>query len=112
MSELEEIATYRYMWNAVGDACPKCRSLHGYDFGDQDIFNERLFSRIWGDVWDFDADHSLAHGAQQYNCRCQLTVRVEFDWNRWRELQEMRQTITRYGKHVTVTRSRKTGRFV
>jgi hypothetical protein len=40
---------------------------------DQDIFQNVLWDVFWGNIWNLDADHSLAHP----NCRCQLAVRVE-----------------------------------
>jgi len=89
---VDEAISYVFTWHSLSDACPKCRSLNGQEFRDQDLFQQRLFSHIWGDIWDLDADHSLAHGEQQYNCRCQLEVRVEFkpeeieEWNTFLEL--------------------------
>ena len=93
MSELEGIATYIFTWFSHADACKKCLALNGRDFHDQDLFQEVLWDPIWGDLWDLNADHSLAHGRQQYNCRCQLTVRVEFDWSKWQELTDFRSAL-------------------
>jgi len=64
---------YVFVWHALRDACPKCRSLSEQEFHDQDIYQHTVFSVIWGDIWDLDADHTLAHP----NCRCQLEVRVD-----------------------------------
>jgi len=75
----EEEISYVFAWHALSDACPICRSLNGQEFRDQNLFQEKVWSPIWGDIWDLNADHSLAHGEHQYNCRCQLEVRVEFD---------------------------------
>ena len=112
--ELEGIATYIFTWFSHLDAkaCSKCRSLNRRDYRDQNIHQEVLWDPWYGNIWDLDADHSLAHGVKQYNCRCQLTVRVEFDWSKWRALQELRETISRYGKPRAVYRERETGRFI
>jgi hypothetical protein len=91
MSELEDVASYIFMWNSLSDACPTCASLNGQDFRDQDIYQEVLWSPIWGNIWNLNADHSMAHGGAQHNCRCQLTVRVEFDWNKWSVIKELRE---------------------
>ena len=94
MSNIDEAITYVFTWHALSDACRVCRGLNGYEFHDQDLFQERLWSPIWGDVWDLNANHSLAHGVRQYNCRCQLEVRVEFnieeveEWNTFLDLME------------------------
>jgi hypothetical protein len=81
MSELEGIVTYTFKWISTVDArtCRKCRGLHGYVFQGQDLFQNVLWHPIWGDVWDLDADHSLAHGNQPHNCRCRLHVDAMVD---------------------------------
>jgi len=89
MSNIDEMFKYIFKWNDLSDACPKCRSLNGREWRDQDLFGEVLFDVIWGDLWDLNADHPLTHP----NCRCQLIVRVEFDWSKWDELQELRETL-------------------
>ena len=91
--KLQDVATYIFTWFSLSDACRKCRALNGRDFHDQDLFQEVLWDPVWGDLWDLNADHSLAHGREQHNCRCQLTVRVEFDWSKWRELNDFRNAI-------------------
>jgi len=91
MSSVDEIFSYVFAWHALSDACPKCRLLDGQEFRDQDLYQERLFSVIWGDIWDLNVNHSLAHP----NCRCQLEVRVLVDWSRWRELQELRGIVSK-----------------
>lgn len=92
MSELEGIATYIFTWFSLSDACPKCRSLNGRDYHDQNIYQNTLWDVHWGDIWDLNADRSLMHGGSG-TCRCQLTVRVEFDWSKWRALEEMREVL-------------------
>lgn len=42
------------------------------EYRDQNIYQNTLWDVHWGNIWDLNADHSLAHP----NCRCQLTVRV------------------------------------
>jgi len=87
MSSVDEAFSYVFVWHALSDACPKCRSLNGQEFRDQNLFQETLFSHIWGDIWDLNADHTLAHP----NCRCQVEVRVEVDWSKWDVLREIRE---------------------
>lgn len=90
MSELEDIATYIFMWNSLSDACPKCRSLNMREYRDQSIYQNVLWDSWYGNVWDLNRDRSLMHGASG-TCRCQLTVRVEFDWSNWDALKEMHE---------------------
>jgi len=95
MSEdVDALFSYIFTWHAFSDACRKCRYLDGKEWTDQDLFQEVLWDPIWGDIWDLTASHSLAHGKQAYNCRCQLTVRVEVDWDKWRELNELRNSLS------------------
>lgn len=79
MSNVEGVISYVFTWHSHVDAksCQKCLALNGREWRDQDLFQERLYDMFYGDVWDLNADHSLAHGGHQHNCRCQLTVRVE-----------------------------------
>ena len=79
------------MWQALSDACKKCAVLNGREWRDQNLYQNVLWDPVWGNLWDLDADHSLAHGVKQYNCRCQLTVRVEFDWANWDVLREIHE---------------------
>jgi len=72
MSEEPKI-NYVFMWHCLSDACEKCRSLNGREWREQDLFKEVLWDMFYGDIWDLNANHSLAHP----NCRCQLEVRVE-----------------------------------
>jgi len=66
------IFQYVFAWHSLSDACPKCQSLDGKEFYEQDLFQEKLFSEVWGDLWDLNRDIPLTHP----NCRCQLEVRV------------------------------------
>jgi len=93
VSSVDEAVSYIFTWHSLSDACPKCRSLNGQEFRDQDLFQERLFSHIWGDIWDLNADHTLAHP----NCRCQLDVRVEVDWFQVPELVELQVNLADLG---------------
>lgn len=91
--------SYAFRWNALSDACPKCRQLNGREWHDQDLFQGVLWDSIWGNIWNLDAGHSLAHP----NCRCQLSVRVnvafrdlqvEFE-NLLRVLRALREELER-----------------
>jgi len=75
-SKMSEAISYIFTWHSLSDTCPKCQRLNGKEYREQDLFQERLWDMIEGDIWDLDANHSLAHGKHQYNCRCQLEVRV------------------------------------
>jgi hypothetical protein len=111
MSDVEQAITYVFAWHALSDACPKCQNLNGREWHDQDLFQGVLWDPIWGNVWNLDADHSMAHGDFQYNCRCQLEVRVNFDITQVEEYVVLMDTITLYGKPVTIYREAETGRF-
>lgn len=91
--QLKGVATYIFTWQALSDACPKCRSLNGKEYRDQNIYQNTLWDVIWGDIWDLNADHSLTHP----NCRCQLTVRVDFDWSKWNAFKELNETFEQNG---------------
>jgi len=93
MSEVEDAISYVFMWHALSDACPKCQALNGKEWLDQDLFTHTVWDSVYGDVWDLDADHSLAHGAQQYNCRCQLEVRVAVELDELNEYAEFRELL-------------------
>jgi len=90
MSNVDDALTYIFTWHSLSDACPKCRSLNGQEFHDQDLFQERLFSHIWGDIWNLDADHTLAHP----NCRCQLEVRVIVEIEELPEYNDLSELIS------------------
>jgi len=94
-AELEDVATYIFTWHSMIDSysCAKCVALNGREYREQDLFAPVLVDPEFGPIWDLNADHSLAHGRTKYNCRCQLTVRVEFDWSKWEVLQEIQETM-------------------
>jgi len=94
MSTIDDAITYIFKWNALSDACDKCKNLNGREWRDQNIFQGVLWDYIYGNVWNLDAGYSMAHGQFQYNCRCQLAVRVEFDWSKLSVLKELQQIIT------------------
>jgi len=73
MSDVENAISYVFAWHALSDACPKCQALNGREWREQDLFQNMLWDPIYGDIWNLDASHTLAHP----NCRCQLEVRVE-----------------------------------
>ncbi len=85
---------YFFVWHAMGDACPQCAQLNGQTFEDQDIFQSTLWSPWWGDVWDLDAGRPLTHGGTGINCRCQLEVRVVFDWSRIKAIGELERVLS------------------
>lgn len=99
---LQDNVRYIFKWNALTDACPKCRRLNQREWWDQDLFQNLLWDPYEGDIWDLDANMTLAHP----NCRCQLAVRVEA-----KPMITVSETFMRYGKQVTVHRDPTTGRF-
>lgn len=104
MSTIDEAITYIFKWNALSDACPKCRRLNGREFYDQDINQGVLWGLGEGEIWNLDADHSMAHCKHSAcNCRCQLAVRVECDWSKWEPLKELQQTLHNGGMPVDLT---------
>jgi len=93
MSSPDDAISYVFMWHSLSDACEKCRHLNGREWRDQDLFQQVLWDPIWGNLWNLDTDQKLTHP----NCRCQLEVRVEFDWSKWEEFQELQETIGLFG---------------
>jgi len=94
---VEEAISYVFAWHCLSDACPKCQNLNGREWTDQDLFQEYLWDPIWGNVWDLWADNSMAHGEEQYNCRCQLEVRAEFNVEEWKEFVELGVLLRQFG---------------
>jgi len=92
MSEVDEAISYVFVWHALSDACSKCQALNGSEFRDQNIFQNTLWSAS-GDIWDLDINQSVVHP----NCRCQLEVRVSFDWNKIREIGELQNILQNAG---------------
>ncbi len=86
---MDEGISYVFVWHCLSDACPKCQSLNGHEWHDQDIFQETLWDAIWGNLWDFNSDHTLSHP----NCRCQLEVRTIIDWNKFVEIKELQSLL-------------------
>lgn len=84
-----EFVTYVFTWHALTDACSKCRYLDGKEYRDQDVFQSVLWDHFWGDIWNLNAGYSLAHP----HCRCQVEVRVEIDWPKFRALSEFEQAL-------------------
>jgi len=90
--QIDEAITYIFTWHSLSDACPKCQRLNGREYREQDLFQERLYDWMEGDIWDLNANYSLAHP----KCRCQLEVRVELHIEKIEEfatLQEMLELI-------------------
>ena len=71
--------TVIFTWNAVIDArsCNKCKALHGYSWTFQDEMPNFLDHPQFGPVWDLLVDRSMAHGFNEYNCRCNLTIKID-----------------------------------
>jgi len=105
MSTKEDYISYVFAWHSLSDACDKCKKLDGREWHDQNIYQGRLWDYIYGDVWNLDGNHSMAHGMYQYNCRCQLEVRVIFDWDKIRELNLLQQTLSHYGYEVELPKT-------
>jgi hypothetical protein len=83
-----DIITCRFTWQSLESACPKCAELNGMEWI-QDINLPTLHDVFFGDVWDLDADCSLAHS----NCKCALLVSVEFHPEEWTELTEFKTAL-------------------
>lgn len=78
-SKMSEAITYVFRWRTAGDerVCPVCAPLNEREWTQQDLFQPMLFDEVSGmPIWNLDADHSLAHGDEPYNCRCHLEVEV------------------------------------
>lgn len=104
IDELEGIATYIFKWNALSDACPRCQRLNGREFYDQDINQGVIWALGEGEIWNLDADYSMAHCKHaRCNCRCQLAVRVECDWSKWKELKQVQKTLQNGGVKLDLT---------
>ena len=96
--EEDEAITYIFKWNALSDACPRCQALNGREWRDQNIYQGTLWDVIYGDIWNLDAGHSMAHCRHDScNCRCQLAVRVECDWSKYEELKQLQVTLQNCG---------------
>ena len=116
---IDDLFSYVFIWHALADACPKCQALNGRDYRGQDLFHPELIDAEYGPIWNLEADHSLAHGREEYNCRCHLECKafVELgEWQPYAELQKhlssiRQETFMRYGQPVTVYRETATGRF-
>ena len=118
--QVDELFSYIFIWHALADACPKCQALDGREYRGQDVFAPELIDAEFGPIWDLEQDHSLAHGREEYNCRCHLECKAFVNLNEWEpyvQLQEHlsgvhAETFMRRGKMVTVHRETRTGRFV
>lgn len=90
-TRVDEPFSYIFTWETQHDerVCPKCFALNGREYTDQDLFAPTLTDPEYGSIWDLDADYSLAHGHQEYNCRCQIAVCIVIDWSKVPELYEL-----------------------
>lgn len=82
MSERDTIITYSFLWRATANPCPICARLNGQIISGQDLFATILWSNEGKPIWNLDADHSLAHGYDRFNCKCTLEVRAEVDMSK------------------------------
>lgn len=85
----EEYITYIFRWLANGDACVKCSSLNGQTFQDQDLFQDRLYSPIWGDILDLNTGLLLTHP----HCRCACEVQAIVNTKQIDELSDFQQFL-------------------
>ena len=99
-TDVDDAITYVFRWRTSRDegVCSICGALDGQIIY-YNLFAPILVSDTHGPVWDLDRDHSLAHGYHRYNCRCNLEVEVEVDWNRIGAFQELRETLNAQGIH-------------
>lgn len=68
--DFADCITYIFSWHSLQDSCPKCATLNGETWENQDLFQHTLKDPVYGDIWDLDNDCTLAHP----NCRCNLEV--------------------------------------
>lgn len=73
-----------FLWHANGDTCTKCRSLDGQRFENQDIFQDTLFSPVWGDILNLNTGELLTHTW----CRCNCEVQTEIIITQVPEIEE------------------------
>jgi len=85
----EEYVTYIFMWHSMGDACRKCQSLNGQTFENQSIYQQMLWSPIWGDLMDLDTGYLFTHP----NCRCQVEVQAQVNIKEIDELTEFQRFL-------------------
>jgi len=67
-----------FIWNATIDArsCNKCKALHGFSWVFRDEIPNFLDHPHFGPVWDLLMDKSMAHGFQEFNCRCEVIITI------------------------------------
>ena len=75
----EEGVTFTFFWYSEIDACPQCLSLNGEVFHDQTIWQDFLWSPMWGSVLNLQTGQLLTHGHTGINCRCVVEVEAEYD---------------------------------
>lgn len=78
-ASVEDVMYTTFNWHSMNDACVQCKNLDGQVFYDQDLFQQTLWSPIWGDIINLDTGQYLTHGGTGINCRCRCEVRVEYD---------------------------------
>ncbi len=98
---------FTFVWHTTWmNPCPRCQSLNGRVFTDQDLFQHTLWDPIYGDLWDLDNDFPLIHP----NCKCVLEVQYTSSIDDLLFPTET-DTFTRGGEPYTATRSTVTGQF-
>jgi hypothetical protein len=99
VSTPNDAISYVFTWHSMGDACPQCANLNGREWTDQDLYQNTLYDPIWGDVWDLNIDFPLTHGGTGANCRCQLEVRVKFNWEKLKETNQLMKVLNQ-GQYI------------
>jgi len=86
-----------FTWHTQNDGkvCPICQPLHEatwtFDTKLDRQFPRLLIHPVQGTVWDVDADEPRTHGDNSFNCRCWLSVEVDWSDIRSRILTKIKQ---------------------
>lgn len=71
------IVTYLWHKHVRVGSCVKCNALEGYSWTFENETPTVLIHPQFGVVWDLVVDQTRAHGAQEYNCKCWLTIDID-----------------------------------
>jgi len=95
MSEnLQLCVSFTFTWHTLGpNPCKKCMALNGRTWTDQTIWQPQLIDEVYGAIWDFTVDMSLAHGGLGRNCHCFLEITVEVDPTKLESYREFQTTM-------------------
>jgi hypothetical protein len=74
------------------NTCLICSSLNGYKWTETDIYQNTLWSPIWGDVYDLTQDKPITHGGG-HNCRCDVTTEVKINLQEFTEIKELNEIL-------------------